>query len=113
MKQNFSEEIKRILSSAREIALQLGHGYLGTEHLLLGLLQKKDSANTLFLKEEGVDFALAHNGVLSNDDTLRKTLNLPKTKIETEKYRVMLNMLLGVSLYEGDLFKDEYEDTDY
>lgn len=38
---------------------------------------------------------------------------LSKTKIETEKYRVMLNMLLGVSLYEGDLFKDEYEDTDY
>ena len=34
----------------------------------------------------GLHFALAHNGVLSNDDILRKTLNLPKTKIETDSY---------------------------
>ena len=31
-------------------------------------------------------FALSHNGVLSNDRTLRKELNLPKTKIETDSY---------------------------
>ena len=31
-------------------------------------------------------FALAHNGVLYNDITLRRTLKLPKTKIETDSY---------------------------
>lgn len=31
-------------------------------------------------------FALAHNGVLYNDDTLRKMLSLPKTRIETDSY---------------------------
>lgn len=31
-------------------------------------------------------FALAHNGVLSNDKELRKRLKLPKTKIETDSY---------------------------
>lgn len=31
-------------------------------------------------------FALAHNGVIRNDRTLRKTLRLPKTKIETDSY---------------------------
>ena len=31
-------------------------------------------------------FALAHNGVLSNDNELRKKFNLPKTKIETDSY---------------------------
>ena len=31
-------------------------------------------------------FALAHNGVLTNDIKLRKQLNLPKTKIETDSY---------------------------
>ena len=31
-------------------------------------------------------FALAHNGVLYNDASLRKTLNLPHTKIQTDSY---------------------------
>ena len=32
------------------------------------------------------NFALCHNGVLSNDKSLRKELHLPKTKIETDSY---------------------------
>ena len=34
----------------------------------------------------GTSFALAHNGVLYNDVTLRKNLHLPKTRIETDSY---------------------------
>lgn len=37
-------------------------------------------------KAGGCSFALAHNGVLFNDSQLRKKLNLPKTKIETDSY---------------------------
>lgn len=35
---------------------------------------------------KGFNFALCHNGVLSNDKSLRKELRLPKTKIETDSY---------------------------
>lgn len=31
-------------------------------------------------------FALAHNGILFNDETLRRSLKLPKTKVETDSY---------------------------
>ena len=34
----------------------------------------------------GTSFALAHNGVLHNDRTLRRTMQLPATKIETDSY---------------------------
>lgn len=34
----------------------------------------------------GQSFALAHNGVLYNDQTLRRTQHLPNTKIETDSY---------------------------
>lgn len=34
----------------------------------------------------GIPFALAHNGVLYNDLTLRKDKNLPRTRIETDSY---------------------------
>ena len=48
---------------------------------------KRNRNNHPFLghTEEG-DFALAHNGVLYNDDLLRDELNLPKTKIETDSF---------------------------
>ena len=39
------------------------------------------------------DFALAHNGVLYNDQLLRRTLGLPHTRIETDSY-------IGVQLIE-------------
>nr|WP_325196456.1 hypothetical protein [uncultured Oscillibacter sp.] len=34
----------------------------------------------------GINFALAHNGVLYNDTSLRKSLNLPHTRIQTDSY---------------------------
>ena len=35
---------------------------------------------------KGFNFALCHNGVLSNDKSLRREYDLPKTKIETDSY---------------------------
>ena len=60
----------------------IGH----TRHSTQGS-EKKNCNNHPFPGRVGnLNFALAHNGVLSNDDELRKTLNLPKTKIETDSY---------------------------
>jgi ATP-dependent Clp protease ATP-binding subunit ClpC len=39
----FTPRTKRVLETALREALQLGHGYIGTEHLLLGLLRDEDS----------------------------------------------------------------------
>ena len=48
--------------------------------------QKHNYNNHPFRGHAGTAFALAHNGVLSNDTTLRKQLNLPDTQIETDSY---------------------------
>lgn len=47
----------------------------------------KNRNNHPFFGEAGAErFALAHNGVLWNDDILRRSMRLPKTKIETDSY---------------------------
>ncbi|MDI6839721.1 MAG: ATP-dependent Clp protease ATP-binding subunit [bacterium] len=53
----FNEEAKRILSYAKEEAQQLGHGYVGTEHLLLGILKDTESvaAQILFSFDLDID----------------------------------------------------------
>ena len=48
--------------------------------------QKFNFNNHPFLGHADKDFAFAHNGVLLNDDELRKCKKLPKTQIETDSY---------------------------
>lgn len=66
----------------------------GDAHLIMGHTrmttqgsEKKNYNNHPFLgKVDGQSFALAHNGVLYNDLTLRREKHLPKTKIQTDSY---------------------------
>ena len=39
MKKNFSKKLQAILKLAKEEAIRLGHSYVGSEHLLIGLLK--------------------------------------------------------------------------
>ena len=48
--------------------------------------EKHNYNNHPFEGTAGIPFALAHNGVLYNDLTLRKDKNLPHTRIETDSY---------------------------
>ncbi len=59
----------------------MGHTRLTTQGS-----QKHNQNNHPFRGKAGTDFALAHNGVLYNDEMLRMKLNLPDTPIETDSY---------------------------
>ena len=41
MKENFSKRIQNIIKKAKKEAIRMGHSYVGSEHLLLGLLSQK------------------------------------------------------------------------
>ncbi len=56
MQANFSEHAKRALENAGEAAGEMGHRYIGSEHLLLGLILTQPSAASTILEEAGVDF---------------------------------------------------------
>ena len=49
MKENFSKGVQKVLKYAKEEAVRLGHSYVGSEHLLLGIIKdsKGKAANTL------------------------------------------------------------------
>ena len=42
MMQRFTDDAQRVLSFAQEAALELGHDYVGTEHVLIGLIKVKN-----------------------------------------------------------------------
>ncbi len=50
----FTENAKRSLQNAGELAMSLGAAYVGTEHLLLGVLKQQTSIGSKILKDMGV-----------------------------------------------------------
>src|SRR4051794_40347919 len=55
----FTENAKRSLENAEQIATQMGSSYVGTEHILLGVLQQETSIGAKILKNVGVTFEKA------------------------------------------------------
>ncbi|MDX1905086.1 MAG: ATP-dependent Clp protease ATP-binding subunit [Thermonemataceae bacterium] len=55
MEAKFSEQVREVIGLSKEEALRLGHGYIGTEHLILGLIRKGDSKATTILKKMGIE----------------------------------------------------------
>jgi ATP-dependent Clp protease ATP-binding subunit ClpA len=51
----FTPRARRTLELALREALQIGHNYIGTEHILLGLVHEQDGVGALVLRELGVD----------------------------------------------------------
>src|ERR1051325_11154852 len=54
---NFSERVRRVLAAARDEAARLRHEYVGTEHILLGLIRFEDSTAVKILRKCEVDTA--------------------------------------------------------
>ncbi|HNC39484.1 MAG TPA: ATP-dependent Clp protease ATP-binding subunit, partial [Chitinophagaceae bacterium] len=55
MDNNFSTQVKEIISYSREEALRLGNDFIGTEHLLLGLIREGENTAIRILKSFNVD----------------------------------------------------------
>ena len=70
MDNNFSAQVKEIISYSREEALRLGNDFIGTEHLLLGLIRDEENTAIKVLKQLNVDlYELRKEIELEDDNT--------------------------------------------
>lgn len=65
MAHRFSSEARRVVGRAQEQARQLGHPFLGTEHLLLAVLDDADGHTVSALRSSGVDTGDVRRDVLA------------------------------------------------
>src|SRR5205809_1712763 len=59
----FTERARRVLSFAQEEAQRFQHNYIGTEHLLLGLVREKEGVAATVLLKLGVELNKVHSTV--------------------------------------------------
>ena len=55
MDKKFSPKVRKVIKNSRNIAIRLGHDFIGTEHLLIGIIEDKDSLATKVLDSLEVD----------------------------------------------------------
>ena len=51
----FTDRVKKVMQIAREESVRLGNDYVGTEHLLLGLVKEGDGVAVAVMRSMGVD----------------------------------------------------------
>lgn len=66
----FTPHARQVLELSLREALQLGHSYIGTEHILLGLIREGEGVGTQVLVKMGVDIANLRTTVI---DSIRDT----------------------------------------
>jgi ATP-dependent Clp protease ATP-binding subunit ClpC len=69
MNYNFTDRVRKVLAMAREEAIRLQHDYVGTEHILLGLIREGEGVAAAVLMNLNIDLEQIHERI---EDSVRK-----------------------------------------
>ncbi|MFN4083547.1 MAG: ATP-dependent Clp protease ATP-binding subunit [Bacteroidia bacterium] len=109
MEAKFSPRVKDVISYSREEAIRLGHDYIGTEHLLLGLIREGDGKAIKTLKALDVDplrvKKTIEDSIKSTGGSTTSYVNIPLTK-QAEK-------VLKITYLEAKIFKTDIIGTEH
>ncbi len=112
MEAKFSNKVKEVIALAREEALRLGHDYIGTEHLMLGIIRDGEGPGIELLLKSGVSLdqlrqSIEHSTASTSRSSFDKQsmLNIPLTK-QAEK-------VLRLTYLEAKYFKTNLVGTEH
>ena len=60
----FTPRCKRLLEDSFDESRRLGHNYIGTEHLVLGLLRENEGVAVKVLENLSIDFSMVRNAII-------------------------------------------------
>ena len=93
MQERFTERVRKVISLARQEAVRLHHDYIGTEHLLLGLVKEGEGVAAVVLTNLGVNTEDLRRAVENAVDIGSETLVLGEVPLNQEA-RSCLNYAL-------------------
>lgn len=110
MEAKFSNRVKEVISLSREEALRLGHDYIGTEHLLLGMIREGEGVAVSILKKMGVPLDELRNAIEravkgTANHNVKNMANIPLTR-QSEK-------VLKITYLEAKIFKSQLIGTEH
>jgi len=109
MDDNFSPRVRDVITFSKDEALRLGHDFIGTEHLLLGLLRKGDGKAIDILTAFDVDLELMRKKIESLNP-INPSFNIEEKKKSLHLTR-QAEKALKTTFLEAKLYQSESIDT--
>jgi ATP-dependent Clp protease ATP-binding subunit ClpC len=110
MEAKFSNRVKEVISLSREEALRLGHDYIGTEHLLLGMVREGEGVAVGVLKKLGVplDELRAEIEKISKGTATHEVKNLANIPLTKASEKVLKITYLEAKIFKAQLIGTEH-----
>ncbi len=110
MDAKFSPRVRDVITYSREEALRLGHGYIGIEHILLGLIREGEGNAVKILQRLEVDLDELRKMVEGSMEPASAMRPPEKDKITLIK---QAEKMLKITFLEAKLFKSPHIDTEH
>jgi ATP-dependent Clp protease ATP-binding subunit ClpC len=110
MEAKFSNRVKEVISLSREEALRLGHDYIGTEHLLLGMIREGEGVAVSLLKKLGVALDELREAVekVSKGTATHEVKNLANIPLTRQSEKVLKITYLEAKIFKSQLIGTEH-----
>ena len=108
MESNFSDRLQDVIRLSREEALRLGNDYIGTEHLLLGIIREGQGVAVRLLKNLDADLARLKKAV---EETVRSsggTLTIGNLPLTKQAEKVLKISQIEAKIYKADVIGTEH-----
>ena len=106
MKEKFSKRVQSIIKQSKEEAIQLGHSYVGSEHILLSLLKSDSGLGKKVFHIYNIDINQIINSINNKIKTSGGTLNLGHLPLTRRAERILRNSYNEASI-RGDTVSDD------
>jgi len=109
MEANFSNRVRDVISYSREEAIRLNHDYIGTEHLLLGLIRDGEGVAIKILTEQlGVELVKLRKVIEDTVKTTGTSSNLGNIPLTKQAEKVLKITYLEAKMFKSDLIGTEH-----
>ena len=108
MKEKFSKRVQSIIKQSKEEAIELGHSYVGSEHILLGLLKISSGKGKKILDIFNVNINEMINSINTRIKTSGGTLNLGHLPLTRRAERILRNSYNEASSRGDSISDDEH-----
>ncbi len=105
MDDNFSPKVRDVITFSKEEALRLGHEFIGTEHLLLGLIRKGEGKAIEILTTFDVDLILLRKKLEQlnpSKPTLSDSKEKPTLRLTRQAEKALKTTFLEAKLYQSE-----------
>ena len=108
MKENFSKRVQNIMKYGKEEALRLGHSYVGSEHLLLGLLREESGLSAKIFDIYDCDIGSIRSMVEDMIKTSGGTMTLGHLPLTRRAERILKNAFNEAASLGATVSDDEH-----